>query len=222
MVDLQGQAVAAILTRAPSAGGKTRLFESLGRHPDPELLRALFLDTLDAARASRARCVVCFTPANAEAEMRALAGDDVALLAQRGEDLGERMRCVFDDLLAAGASAVVLIGSDLPLLDPQVIDGALQVLSARPGTIVLGPARDGGYYLIGATTTPSPLFDRMTWSHGDVLVQTERRAREAGLPTYQLAQTADVDTMEGLGRVMAEAGPRGERTRQAAARLGIR
>jgi glycosyltransferase A (GT-A) superfamily protein (DUF2064 family) len=62
----------------------------------------------------------------------------------------------------------------------------------------------------------------MTWSHGDVLVQTERRAREAGLPTYQLAQTADVDTMEGLDRVMAEAGPRGERTRQAAARLGIR
>src|SRR5687768_14234144 len=124
MVDVQGQAVVALLTRAPSAGGKTRLFAEIGCAPDAEVLTALLLDTLDAARCPGVTRVVCFTPREAEAELRAIVPADVMLLPQRGEDLGVRMRHAFDDLLARGATSVVLIGSDVPGLDTTVIEKA--------------------------------------------------------------------------------------------------
>jgi uncharacterized protein len=218
MVDLQGQAVVAILTRAPSSGGKSRLFAALRRAVDRDLLAALFLDTFDAAAAPGVTRVVCYTPAEAEAEVRELVGGDAPLLPQRGTDLGARMRHAFEDLIAAGASAVVLIGSDLPLLDGAIISEAHRVLRMRTDTVVLGPAIDGGYYLIGATRLPAALFDGITWGGADVLEATERRAREAGWCTHRLLTHEDVDTAEALDRVAGHAGPRGWRTRAAASR----
>ena len=202
MVDVQGQAVVALLTRAPSAGGKTRLFAEIGCAPDAEVLTALLLDTLDAARCPGVTRVVCFTPREAEAELRAIVPADVMLLPQRGEDLGVRMRHAFDDLLARGATSVVLIGSDVPGLDTTVIEEAHRVLDARAETVVLGPAHDGGYYLIGATRTPTPLFDEMRWGTSRVLEDTERRACSCGLPTYRLPLGEDIDTLDDLRRLV--------------------
>lgn len=203
MLDLRGQAVVAVMTRAPSAGGKSRLFASLGRPCDAALLRALLLDTLDGAAAPGLTRVICFTPHDAERELRALALPDVALLPQRGTDLGTRMRAAFDDLLAAGARAAVLIGSDLPALDRGVIAGAHRVLADEPRAVVLGPAADGGYYLIGATRTPAELFEQMPWGTAAVLDETERRARAAGIRTHRVAAARDVDTADDLRHVVA-------------------
>jgi hypothetical protein len=162
MVDLQDQDVVAVLTRAPSAGGKSRLFAGLGRPPDPDLLAAFLLDTLDAVALPHIARVACFTPATAETEVRALVPPDVHVLAQREDDLGDRMRLAFDDLFAGGARSAVLVGSDLPGLDGAVVSGAFRGLHEHPEAVVLGPARDGGYYLIGATRTPGVLLTRIT------------------------------------------------------------
>jgi rSAM/selenodomain-associated transferase 1 len=214
MVDLQGTDVVAILTRAPSAGGKTRLFRELGCAPDPHLLASLLLDTLDAIDAIGCTRVACFTPPSDAAEMRALVPPDVLLLPQRDGDLGDRMRLAFDELLARGAGSVVLIGSDVPGIEPSAVLAATCALRERPTAVVLGPARDGGYYLIAASRTPNALFDRMEWGQPDVLVETEHRARLAGIEIVRVAAGSDVDTLADLRTLIRSDAP-ARRTRVA-------
>lgn len=219
MVDLQGENVVAILTRAPSSRGKTRLFRELGSEPDPELLGALLLDTLDAAALPGTRTVVCFTPPESEPEMRTLLPAGVLLLAQPAGELGDRMRLPFDRLLARGAASVVLIGSDLPGIESAVLSEAFRILRDRPNVVVLGPALDGGYYLIGATRTPAPVFTEIRWGTADVLAQTEQRASAAGLEVVRVAPAADVDTVDDLRTLIRSDAP-AARTRLALHKRG--
>jgi rSAM/selenodomain-associated transferase 1 len=205
MVDAAEQIVVAILTRAPSAGGKTRLFEQLGLPADHVLLTALLLDTIDAILPAGIPLVVCVTPAAAVDEVRALVPPGVGVIAQGEGDLGARMHRAFDDLFARGARGVVLVGSDLPGLSPAVILSAGETLRSRPGCVVLGPAEDGGYYLIGATVTPDALFTGIEWSTANVLARTEAIARHAGLETVRLTTGRDVDSMADLAGVPASA-----------------
>jgi rSAM/selenodomain-associated transferase 1 len=218
MVDLQGQAVVALLTRAPSSAGKTRLFAALGCAPDAGFLAALLLDTLDAARVPGITRAICYTPRHARAELRALVPADVVLVPQRGGDLGERMRHAFDDLLSAGAAGVALIGSDLPTLDPRSITEAHRLLRERPDIVVFGPATDGGYYLVAATRTPRPLFADMTWGGPSVLEETERRAIAMGLPIAHVMMGTDIDTPADL-RNLLNSSAAAPRTRAAVAKL---
>jgi rSAM/selenodomain-associated transferase 1 len=207
MVDLQGQDVVALLTRAPSAGGKTRLFAERGCAPDPEFLAALLLDTLDAVAIPRTARVVCFTPPHAEREMRALLPPDVHLMAQRGQGIGDRMRHTFDDLLARGAACVVVVGSDVPGIAGAEVSAARDLLHERRSSVVVGPATDGGYYLIGATRTPSLLFTDIRWGGPDVLAETEQRAHDGGLDIVRVATTGDVDSLADLRSLLASDAP---------------
>ena len=218
MVDVAGQAVVAILTRAPSAGGKSRLFAALGRPPDPDLLGALLLDTLDGIAAAAAARVVCFTPDDAAPEMRALAPPEVQLLPQGDGDLGARMSRAFERLFAGGASPIVLVGSDLPLIDAAAVGDAFARLRADPGAVVLGPAADGGYYLVGATRPHPALFDRIPWGTAAVLAETRARAAAGGVAVGLIAPGADVDAPDDLRRVAAAPGSVGRRTRAWVAR----
>lgn len=201
MVDIADQVVIAILTRAPSAAGKTRLFQELGRPVDRELLAALLLDTIDAIESVRAPRVVFVAPASAVDEVRAIVSREVDVVAQGDGDLGARMRRAFDDLFARGARGVVLVGSDLPGLSAAVVRGAVETLDARAGCVVLGPAEDGGYYLIGATRTPAVLLAGIEWSTADVLASTEARARQSGLETVRLPIGRDIDSLSDLATV---------------------
>jgi rSAM/selenodomain-associated transferase 1 len=205
MVDVADQIVIAVLTRAPSAAGKTRLFRELGRPVDPELLAALLLDTIDAIAPAGVPRVVFVTPAPAVDEVRALVPPEVDVAAQGDGDLGARMRHAFDDLFARGARGVVLVGSDLPGLSPAVVRDAVETLDARSGCVVLGPAADGGYYLIGATSTPAVLLTGIEWSTADVLARTEARARQSGLETVRLAVGRDIDSLADLAEAPASA-----------------
>src|SRR5215510_11751952 len=173
MVDVANQVVVAILTRAPSEPGKTRLFQELERPVDRELLTALLLDTIDATGPAGVPRVLFVTPASACDEVRAIAPREVDVAAQGAGDLGARMRRAFDDLFARGACGVVLVGSDLPGLSSDVVRSAVETLRARPDCVVLGPAEDGGYYLIAATATPVDLLTGIEWSTPDVLARTE-------------------------------------------------
>ena len=196
MVGAADAPVLAVLTRAPSSGGKTRLFRALGIPPDPDLLTAMLLDTLDGGAVPGLRRVVAVTPASACGEVRRLVGD-AEVVAQSDGDLGVRMRETMAALFALGASAVVLIGSDLPHITAAVIAEACARIMEDPDTLVLGPATDGGYYLIGARRVPDA-FSGITWGSSLVLAQTERAAVADGYHVSLLPTMTDVDTPDAL------------------------
>jgi rSAM/selenodomain-associated transferase 1 len=202
MVGESGPVVVAVLTRAPSSGGKSRLFTALGRPSDPTLLAALLLDTLDGARLDGTSRAVVVEPAEACDDVRALVPGDVSVIAQPGGTLGDRMRATMASLLAGGARAVILIGSDLPDLTPEAVGLAVQHLSRDPRSLVLGPSADGGYYLIGATCVPD-VFDGIEWGSPRVLAQTCAAAADRGLPVHLLEPLRDVDTTDDLRSVAA-------------------
>jgi uncharacterized protein len=188
--------VVAVLTRAPGSGGKTRLFDALGIAPDASLLEALLLDTLDGARCDGTEMVVVVTPASAIDDIEALV-PGAAVIAQGDGTLGDRMRQTVQQLLDAGAQRVALIGSDLPDITSDLIASAFAALARDPDCVVLGPAVDGGYYLVAATKVP-PIFDGIAWGTGAVLEQTRRRAESAGLRVHLLPPLGDVDTPPAL------------------------
>lgn len=200
MVGVQAARIVAVLTRAPSSGGKSRLFAALGRPPDPGLLTALLLDTLDGAAAPGTRRVVAVTPASACDEIAAIIPPDVKVGAQPQGDLGERMRATMAYLLTEGASAVAVVGSDLPELTPALIGAAFAALAGDPLALVLGPATDGGYYLVAATRVPD-VFAGIEWGSPRVLAQTLDAAGAAGQRVIQLDTLGDIDTLEDLQRV---------------------
>jgi rSAM/selenodomain-associated transferase 1 len=206
----QADAVA-VLTRAPSAGGKSRLFAALGCAPDPALLTALLLDTLDHLRAAPVRLVVVVDPATAIDEVRALVPADVGVLAQHEGTLGLRMRAAMADCFAAGASRVALVGSDLPAISAAAVTEAFARLASDPDALVLGPAADGGYYLIAAAAVPD-VFDGIDWSTNRVLDQTRRAAAAAGLRVSLVAPLADIDTAADLQRLVDRDDGRSTRT----------
>lgn len=201
MVDLADAAVVAILTRAPSSGGKSRLFQSLGCPPDAALAAALLADTAEAVAAPGIRRVAFAEPPGACDEVRALI-PDVDVLPQQGTTLGERMAAAFRIAFDRGARAVALVGSDLPDLPTQVVTEAFAALTRDPSSVVLGPAADGGYYLVGATMVP-PLFDGIEWGTASVLEQTTALARRRGVRLHLLPVVSDVDTKDDLFRVKA-------------------
>ena len=95
------------------------------------------------------------------------------------------------------APAVVLVGSDLPHITPAVIAEASARVMEDPDRLVLGPASDGGYYLIAARRVPD-VFSGITWGSTEVLAQTERAAVADRLDVYRLTTMADVDSPDGL------------------------
>jgi rSAM/selenodomain-associated transferase 1 len=205
MVDVAGADTVAVLTRAPSAGGKSRLFAALGRGADPDLLAALLLDTIEGVAMPDARIVVAVTPREACDEIARLIARNpqptaIQTMGQPDGDLGVRMRGTMATLFDAGARAVALVGSDLPSITNTVVRRAFDRLVGDPDLLVLGPAVDGGYYLVAATRLP-PVFEHIAWGSVDVLEQTCAAAAEAGLRVHLLDELADVDTVEDLRRV---------------------
>ena len=201
------RSVVAVLARAPSARGKTRLFESLKIVPDPALLRALLLDTI--ARVERVPGVdrtLAYMPASARREKQSLISESWTCFEQRGCDLGERMSAAFEDLHALGYEEIVLIGSDLPNVPPTVISCALEMIKRRAAGVVLGPASDGGYYLVALRRPARGLFEQIAWGSASVLAQTITRAGTLGLPVGLIEDWYDVDDAASLHRAVKEGG----------------
>ncbi|MCY3687663.1 MAG: TIGR04282 family arsenosugar biosynthesis glycosyltransferase [Gammaproteobacteria bacterium] len=117
---------------------------------------------------------------------------------QQGEDLGSRMHnAAAAELAEDGVECVLIVGSDCPALTPDYLEQALDALSAGV-EVVLGPARDGGYVLIGLRQVSWKLFSGVDWSGPGVLEQTLERVREAGLSHQLLESSWDVDDAEDL------------------------
>ena len=196
-----------VMARVPSASdGKSRLTGDLGGD-HVELKTALLLDTLDAVRGvADVDLFVAVEPADAIGEMRALVGDGFDFFPQQGDTLGDRMRNAFARLFAAGYATAVMIGSDLPSLPSSHLAQAFQHLRDRPDDLVLGPASDGGYYLIGLRRLWPALFTSIPWSTSDVLAMTTSIANTCGLTVSLVSPWHDVDRVEDLRRVLRDPG----------------
>jgi rSAM/selenodomain-associated transferase 1 len=220
MVDVAGAAVVALLTRAPSSGGKSRLFAALRRPPDPALLAALLLDTLDGAMLEDAVRSVAVEPPRCCDEVHGLVPNDVDVVPQSEGTLGDRMRSLMTQLFGRGARAVALIGSDLPDIRAHVLSTAFAVLVRDPRALVLGPAADGGYYLIAATSVPQ-VFAGIEWGTNRVLAQTLQAAAARNLRVELLESMIDVDSPEDLQRLVDGVPGAASRTRAWALANGI-
>lgn len=183
-----------MMARAPWTGGKTRLAGVADGRALAELREALFADTLEVMRSvpDTQRLVAC-EPASEVRRCREAAGAAVEVIAQRGGDLGDRLTHVFADAFRLGAESVVVIGSDLPDLPARLITAAFAALAAQPDGVVLGPAEDGGYYLIGLCRAHPSLFAGIAWSSPDVLEATVKIAERQRLPVTLLQRWRDVD-----------------------------
>ena len=117
------------------------------------------------------------------------------LLPQRGDDLGARMHNALASALAR-AERVVLVGSDCPAIDREYLVEALDALERVP--VVLGPALDGGYVLIGTREIDPGIFRGVAWGTGKVLAQTVERLRQLGWRWKELRALADIDRPEDL------------------------
>lgn len=117
---------------------------------------------------------------------------------QQGDDLGKRMRLAFETAFSEGYARCILTGSDLPGLDPKLIKSAFETLKKSPACI--GPAKDGGYYLIGFQQErfSKSIFQDIKWSTESVFPETLIKLNEKGLPTAILPQFSDIDTVDDL------------------------
>jgi hypothetical protein len=205
----EGRLALAVMARAPSdPRGKTRLLAALGSEAGIELRRAILLDTLDVARrVVGADLVVVFAPANARDELAEITGGAPRLLPQRGDGLGERLECAFVDLLALGFAGVTIIGSDVPTLPVAHVQGAVRAMLDRDDPLVLGPADDGGYYLIGLRHNHPELFRDMPWSTDRVLGRTLDAASKTALSVTLVPSWYDVDSLDDLRRVLGSKAP---------------
>ena len=109
-------------------------------------------------------------------------------------DLGARLSSSFDDAFASGARKVVIIGSDCPDVTQSEIQEAFEALDRVP--LVIGPASDGGYWLIGLRQPAPGLFRDIHWSSDEVFLQTASRAKDLGLKWEMLQILQDIDTFE--------------------------
>ena len=184
-----------MFTRYPEPGrAKTRLIPALGPEGAAAVHAGMIrhtMATVDAfVAASPAVEVSVWHAGGGRDRFEALSGRARDYRPQVEGDLGERMRDAFSTLVADGSSAV-LIGTDSPGLSPRILGDAFDALDAAD--LVLGPATDGGYYLIGLRHPAPALFERMPWGTAAVREETLSRAARLGLRVRLLEELDDVD-----------------------------
>lgn len=213
-----GTCAIAVMAKAPRAGQvKTRLRSMLAADEATALSAAFLCDVTEnirrAARAAPIRGFVAFAPAGQEAAFDGLLAPGTRLVLADGSDgeppdgvegLGRTLLHAARTLFAQGFGAVCLLNADSPTLPTaRLVEAAAALL--RPGArAVLGPAEDGGYYLIGMKAPHAALFARIAWSTDAVAARTRERAAEAGLDLHALDPWFDVDDPTSLRRLTAE------------------
>ncbi|MFQ5466441.1 MAG: TIGR04282 family arsenosugar biosynthesis glycosyltransferase, partial [Thermodesulfobacteriota bacterium] len=130
--------------------------------------------------------------------LRGVVPGGAAVFSQSGDGLGERISSVFDTLFARGYNRVVVIGSDSPDMPCSTVTEALALLGDGSAQLVLGPADDGGYFLVALSEPLSAPFEGIPWSTGAVLEATLQRAREAGIPVALTSGWHDIDRGEDI------------------------
>lgn len=191
------------MVKAPRSGEvKTRLVPPL--YPqEASLLSACFIkdvlaNLLTASQTAPADCYAAYSPAGSEALFRDLIPPQVRLLPPRSVGLANSLPDAIEDLLAGGHEGACLVNADSPTLPTSLLVDAVTSLRGPGDRVVLGPATDGGYYLIGLKRPHRQLFRDIDWSTERVYRQTAERAASIGLEVVTLPAWYDVDDAASL------------------------
>ena len=199
-MDRDRQARLILFTRYPEPGRtKTRLIPALGIQGAAALQRrmseALVAQMTRFANQYPVSQEIRYTDGTQQS-MAAWLSSDIPCLDQGEGDLGDRLHRAFAQAFAQGCRPVVVIGADCPDLTPALFAQAFGALEEQ--NLVLGPAMDGGYYLIGLNLPAPALFTNIPWGSGEVLAATLQQAQALHLSTHLLEPLADVDRPEDL------------------------
>lgn len=190
-----------IFAKAPVAGyAKRRLIPALGAEKAALLQTHLIEHTLATAVATGIPLELwCAPDASHPFFAECAAQYPIILRSQAGRDLGERMHHAFSDALGRGPW-VLIIGCDSPALTPEMLIESSQMLE-QGCDAVIGPAEDGGYYLIGLRRPEPSLFHDIPWGAGVVLERTRERLHALGWGWQELAPLWDLDRPDDLFRL---------------------
>jgi hypothetical protein len=198
-----------IVCKTPRPGvSKTRLHPLLGPE-DAAALSACFIRDVAAAvevvpEAVGRRSYAIYAPAGSEVALCPLLPAGWSLVCREDADFGAVLSSSIAGFLADGHDCALVINSDSPTLPPLLVAAAVAALRAPGDRLVLGPATDGGYYLIGLKQPHARLFEAVRWSTPEVLSTTLDRAAELGLPVTLLPVWYDIDDAETFGLLEAE------------------
>jgi len=190
----------AVMAKAPLVGQvKTRLLPTFTAEEAMEFSRSLLVDQLNhLQKLNTADLYLAFALDDARFLMEQIAPARFHLFPQQGEDLGARMDAAFDRLFQIGHKNIALIGGDLPPVPLSFFCEAYAFLEASANRVVLGPSRDGGYYLVGCNRPTPEIFQDMTWSHSGVLAQTRDKLTSLQIEYHLLPTWFDIDTSDDL------------------------
>jgi len=203
----------AVMAKAPRPGRcKTRLSPPLSPDQAAALSAAFLRDITENIARARDNIYGCiaYAPAGLESLFDGhLAAGTGLVLADGSPDMPAGIegfgRCLYHaihSLLTDGFCSAVVLNSDSPTLPPEFLGRAARILAQPGDRAVLGPADDGGYYLLGMKVPHAHLFADIAWSTADVAAQTRERARDIGLELVELPHWYDVDDAASLARLI--------------------
>jgi len=187
-----------VFTRFPHPGAtKTRLIPLLGPEVAAELHKEMterIVTELGSLKSTRGVSIEVRYAGDNKEVMQQWLGPDFSYRPQSTGDLGQRMFLAFCEAFDDGVERAVLVGTDVPSLSARIVANALDAL--RHHDVVLGPANDGGYYLVGLRHSVEHLFRDMPWGTELVLRRTLDKAEELGLSTALVQALDDIDRPE--------------------------
>ena len=193
-----------MFARRPEPGKtKTRLAKSIGDNAAAAVYAAFVEDLIRRCENLAEQFVVAATPSDnlTTTWFQSRVADSTAVDLQPDGDLGERIEWFFQQAFEKGCKKVVLTGSDSPDLPSAIISNAFRELDHFD--VVLSPAADGGYVLIGLRSFSEGMFANVEWSAATTLVDTVRAAKKRALSVRLLQLWYDIDVVENLGTFIA-------------------
>lgn len=197
------QSCIALLIKQPVPGKvKTRLISTLGSKGASECYKTMVTDTITKVKQTQLPVFIFVYPPEAVSQLHHWLGKDIIYAEQQGVDLGERMKSAFIHCFSQGYSKVLLMGSDLPDLPVNMILEGVTILDNQDA--VIGPAEDGGYYLIGFNTlgfTPAIFYD-IPWGTKKVYNLTINQLQQDQKSVGILPCWHDIDTPQDLEYIL--------------------
>ncbi len=189
-----------IMAKVPKAGKvKTRLQPFFTPQQSAEFADCLLQDAINKATALKNKLIIAYSPADERSFFDNFTNHNFILVAQIGENLGEKMFNAFQFAYSQGLDSIVMIGTDSPTFPSNFIEKAFEILQAKDA--VLGKTYDGGFYLIGLRKINKGLFENVEWSSKKTFEQTKKNLEALGFSLGELPIWYDIDEPKDLDKL---------------------